>query len=103
MSLWTRHDVLNHHVTRYTRSTLESLAHRSGLRIERSRYLFQWTAAAKLATRAIEAVVPGEPASPRIPPGPINGLLRLVTLLEERILAPLHPSFGSSYLAVMRP
>jgi SAM-dependent methyltransferase len=103
MRLWTRHDVLNHHYTRYDRRSFGDLARRSGLSVVESRYLFQWTAAAKLATRALEAVIPGEPASPRIPPAPINGFLRLVTLFEERILAPLHPSFGSSYLAVMRP
>ena len=103
MSLWTRHDVLNHHVTRYTRSSFGALAARSGLRITEARYLFQWTAAAKLATRAVEAVVAGAPAPPGVPPAPINRALYVATRVEERLLGPLRLPFGSSLLALLRP
>lgn len=103
MSLWTRHDVLNHHVTRYDRSTFSALAQRSGLSVVDSRYLFQWTAAAKVATRAAESVLAGEPKPPQVPPAPINGALYLITRLEERLLAPIRPPFGSSLLAVLSP
>ena len=102
MALWTRHDELNHHVTRYKRSTLEDLARRSGLSIGESRYLFQWTAAAKLATRAVEAVTAGAPESPRVPPAPVNRALYLITRAEERLLGRLPMPFGSSLLAVLR-
>jgi 2-polyprenyl-3-methyl-5-hydroxy-6-metoxy-1,4-benzoquinol methylase len=103
MTLWTRHDVLNHHVTRYTRSTLASLARQSGLRVDRSRYLFQWTAAAKLGTRALEAVIPGAPAPPTVPPAFVNSALYTATRLEERLSRAFRPPFGSSLLAVLRP
>lgn len=102
MSLWTRHDTLNHHVTRYDRSSFDALARRSGLSIVESRYLFQWTAAAKLATRAVEAVIPGAPRPPRLPAAPINRALYSVTRLEEMLLGPVNPPFGSSLLAVLR-
>jgi 2-polyprenyl-3-methyl-5-hydroxy-6-metoxy-1,4-benzoquinol methylase len=103
MALWTRHDVLNHHVTRYRTATLGALARASGLRVDEARYLFQWTAAAKLATRVWEAFRTGAPAPPRVPPGPINSALYLATRMEERILRFVHPPFGSSLLAVLRP
>jgi 2-polyprenyl-3-methyl-5-hydroxy-6-metoxy-1,4-benzoquinol methylase len=103
MSLWTRHDELNHHVTRYTRGTLAELARVSGLSIVEARYLFQWTAAAKVVTRAVEALIPGEPEPPRVPPSPINGALYFLTRLEETLLRPLGPPAGSSLLAVLRP
>ena len=103
MALWTRHDVLNHHVTRYDRASLEDLGRRSGLSVIDARYLFQWTAAAKLATRVAEALVPGSPAPPRVPPGPINRALYLATRLEDRLLRGLRVPFGSSLIAVLRP
>ena len=103
MALWTRHDELNHHVTRYNRSTLGDLAARADLTVDDSRYLFQWTAAAKVATRAVEAVVAGAPESPRVPPAPINRALYLITRAEERLLSRLPVPFGSSLLAVLRP
>jgi 2-polyprenyl-3-methyl-5-hydroxy-6-metoxy-1,4-benzoquinol methylase len=103
MTLWTRHDVLNHHVTRFNRTSLKSLAAQCGLRVDTSRYLFQWTAAAKVATRALEAVVPGAPASPEVPPALLNAALYTTTRFEERLTRVLRLPFGSSLLAVLRP
>lgn len=102
VSLSTRHDVLNHHFTRFNRSTFGKLARESGLTVDASRYLFQWTAGAKLLIRIAEAVILGAPSPPHIPPRPINSLLYHVTRLEERMLRPLHPPFGSSLLAILR-
>ncbi len=43
MSLWTNHDVLNHHQTRYTKHSFAKVAQGSGLQIEEGRYLYHWT------------------------------------------------------------
>src|SRR2546430_3571573 len=37
--LWTSHDVLNHHYTRYTKASFARVARAAGLRVVRSRYL----------------------------------------------------------------
>lgn len=99
-ALWTRHDDLNHHYTRFDQSSFKVLAARAGLRIDQSRYFFRWTAAAKLATRLKEALVPGAPASPAMPPEPVNRALYALSRLEERLLGRLPVPFGSSLLVV---
>ena len=100
VALWTRHDDLNHHYTRYDQSSIRALADRAGLRIDESRYFFHWTAAAKVATRIKEALIPGEPASPSVPPPLLNRALYSVSRLEEWALGSLRLPFGSSLLVV---
>ena len=100
MSLWTRHDDLNHHYTRYNTSSFGRLADEAGLRIDELRYFFHWTAAAKIATRIKEGLISGEPASPTVPPAPVNRALYALSRLEERLLGAARLPFGSSLLAV---
>jgi SAM-dependent methyltransferase len=97
-SLWTRHDDLNHHVRRYSRSQFRALAGEAGMEIGRERYLFQWLAVAKLVTRAVESVLGGPPALPTIPAAPFNRLLTAVSRLETRIASGVPMPFGSSLM-----
>ena len=100
MALWTRHDDLNHHYTRYDKTSFDALAAEAGLHIDQSRYFFHWTAAAKIATRIKEALIPGEPASPSVPPPVVNRALYALSRLEERLLGTVPVPFGSSLLVV---
>jgi 2-polyprenyl-3-methyl-5-hydroxy-6-metoxy-1,4-benzoquinol methylase len=100
MALWTRHDDLNDHYTRYDKRSFRALADIAGLRIDEARYFFHWTAAAKLGTRLVEAIVPGVPASPTVPPEPINAALYALSRLEQRVADVLPLPFGSSLLVV---
>lgn len=100
MSLWTRHDDLNHHYTRYDQRSFRALAAQAGLRIDESRYFFRWTAAAKIATRVTEALIAGEPRSPTVPSEPVNRALYSLSRLEERLVGALPLPFGSSLLVV---
>jgi SAM-dependent methyltransferase len=100
MALWTRHDDLNHHYIRYSKATFGALAVEAGLRVDESRYFFNWTAAAKIATRVKEALIPGDPALPSVPPAPVNRALYALSRLEERFLGNLAVPFGSSLLVV---
>jgi 2-polyprenyl-3-methyl-5-hydroxy-6-metoxy-1,4-benzoquinol methylase len=100
MSLWTRHDDLNHHYTRYTARRFAELGELAGLRIEEARYFFHWTALAKVGTRLAELVSRGAPESPRVPPEPINRALYYLSRLEERVLGRAGVPFGSSLLVV---
>jgi 2-polyprenyl-3-methyl-5-hydroxy-6-metoxy-1,4-benzoquinol methylase len=102
MALWTRHDELNHHFTRYDKSSFRALAVAAGLEIVQERYFFHWTAAAKLVARVREALVPAKPESPTVPPGPVNRALYALSRLEERLLRGVPIPFGSSLLVVGR-
>lgn len=99
-ALWTRHDDLNHHFTRYTKHSFGALAMAAGMRIEEWRYFFRWLSVPKLATRLAEALIPGDPSAPSIPPAPINRGLLLLSRLEEKLIGRLPVPFGTSLLVV---
>lgn len=99
--LWTTHDDLNRHVTRYTRGELEALLS-TRLQVERSRYFFRWVHPAKIFQRAMEGVLRPEPASPTIPPPPLNRLMYAMSRVEEAVLGWSTIPVGSSLMAVAR-
>lgn len=102
-ALWTSHDVINQHVTRYNRATFGRLAREAGLRVDTARYFFHWVAAVKLAAHVAERAMPGKSAAPRlprVPPPAINQLLYKVTRLEQGLLRRVALPFGSSLLVV---
>lgn len=101
--LWTRHDVLNRHCTRYTRGRLARLARGAGFEVASSRYFYHWLFPAKVATRAWETLrPPAAPAPPRVPPSWMNHALYLLSRAEHRIFRAVPLPFGSSLLAVLR-
>jgi SAM-dependent methyltransferase len=100
LSLWTNHDVLNHHFTRYTKSSFSKVATEAGMQIRLAHYLYHWTFPAKWAARIIEQTFPQEPEPPRIPSRWMNQALYLMTRLEQRTLSRLPMPFGSSLLVV---
>ncbi len=97
--LWTTHDDLNHHVTRYARRELVALLS-PHFKVERVRYFFRWVHGAKLAQRAAEAIHRPEPAPPRIPPAPLNATMYLASRAEDLLLRWSDLPIGSSLLAV---
>jgi 2-polyprenyl-3-methyl-5-hydroxy-6-metoxy-1,4-benzoquinol methylase len=100
MALWTNHDVLNHHLTRYTKSSFSDLAQKAGLQIRSARYLYHWTCPVKLGQRFAERVFRTKPDTPQIPSAWINELLYRITKAEST-LSPLLPMpFGSSLIVV---
>jgi 2-polyprenyl-3-methyl-5-hydroxy-6-metoxy-1,4-benzoquinol methylase len=100
--LWTTHDDLNHHLTRYTKRSFAVLASQAGVRVAAARYFFHWVFPAKLAVRLLEAMIPRRPSPPRVPPGWINALAYGYTRIEQRLITPLGLPFGSSLLVVGR-
>lgn len=98
--LWTTHDDLNHHFTRYTKHSFEELARSAGLRVVRASYFFHWVYPAKLLVRLREAIARPRPSPPRLPPPWINEPLYLLSRLEQSVVTPLGVPFGSSLLAV---
>jgi len=94
--VWTNHDVLNHHMTRYRRATLLPLLQKAGFKIADSAYWFQWTFPVKLAQRFTEKLFRLRPASPKTPLPAINRALRSLCSLEHAMLGPLHLPFGTT-------
>jgi SAM-dependent methyltransferase len=100
--LWTAHDDMNQHVTRYTAAELRAAARRAGLDVVEMHYLFHWMAAAKLAVRLKERLLGAAAGTPRIPPPWLNRLLEAVTAVDLRGGRGWGLPFGSSLIAVFR-
>lgn len=100
LSLWTSHDDLNHHFTRYTKGGLTALLRQAGGDVQQARYFYLWMSPLKLAAHFKELLFPVTPATPGIPPPWLNGLLYGLSRLEQRTVGRLPLPFGSSLLAV---
>lgn len=103
MALWTNHDVVNHHFTRYTKATLRRVSEEAGLRIVEERYLYHWTCPAKVAMGIAERAFRLRPKPARVPLGWINEALYRFSRLEQKTLSGLHMPIGSSLMAVIKP
>ena len=97
-SMWTTHDDMNQHVTRYTAGELRSTLTRAGLRVIQTQYLFQSLVLPKLLVRATEMLALRAPRVPGLAPAPIDKFLQ-AWCRAEYALAGWMP-FGSSVLAV---
>lgn len=100
MALWTNHDVLNHHLTRYTKRSFHAAARQAGLRIRDEHYLFHWTFPVKLGVRMKERLIPQPPSAPKVPAAWINNLLFFLSRLEQKTVSALPMPFGSSLMVV---
>jgi 2-polyprenyl-3-methyl-5-hydroxy-6-metoxy-1,4-benzoquinol methylase len=100
MSLWTNHDVLNHHFIRYKKSTFREVAEQAGLRIREESYVYHWTVPVKLAVRLAERMFRMKPKPPNVPAGFVNETLYWISRVEQRTLTPLPMPFGSSLMII---
>lgn len=102
-TLWTSHDEINHHYTRYTKRTLASLLDSIGLRVLHDQYFFHWVAPAKLVTRVKERVFgTSSPSIPKVPTGWLNKTLLTISRAEQLLPSWTKPPFGSSLLLMGR-
>lgn len=102
MPLWTAHDVLNHHFTRYTRDRLEQIVRAAEFTSISSRYFMVWLAGAKWGVARAEKIVPRAARPPQVPPAPLNFLLETLCAVEQGIVGARRPPFGSSLLLTAR-
>ncbi|HEY4901869.1 MAG TPA: class I SAM-dependent methyltransferase [Candidatus Sulfotelmatobacter sp.] len=100
MSLWTNHDVMNHHFIRYTKASFREVAQRAGLHIREEQYLYHWTCPVKLAIGLRERLFHLQPEPARLPRHTVNELLFRLTRLEQKTLTALSLPFGSSLMVV---
>jgi SAM-dependent methyltransferase len=101
-AIWTNHDVINHHFTRYTKSRLRRLSSEAGLRIFEDRYLYHWTYPVKLVLRFVERTFRLKPKPARVPAEWINQPLYWVSRLEQETLTRLPIPAGSSLIAIAK-
>jgi SAM-dependent methyltransferase len=94
--VWTNHDAINHHMTRYRRATLFPLLQGAGLAIKDSGYWFHWTFPVKFAQHWIEKIFRLQPANPAIPSPAVNRLLCCLCSADQALLGPLHLPFGTT-------
>lgn len=101
--LWTHHDVINHHYTRYRRRTLRPLLRRAGFVVVEERYWYQWLWPVKLLVRAWERIADHAVAAERVPSPWINRCLYMMSRLEQRTISALGVPFGTSLMVLCRP
>jgi len=100
MSLWTNHDVLNQHFTRYTKSAFRAIAREAGLKIIEERYLYHWTFFAKLGVRFYEQASHAKPTPASVPAVWINRPLYWLSRIEQTTVSRLPIPFGSSLMII---
>jgi len=98
--LWTDHDLVNHHQTRYTKKSFRAVANGTGLDIEEERYLYHWIFPVKLGLRLAEQALPLKAKLPKPSKGWINECLYRMSRLEQMTLSRLRIPLGSSLLVV---
>ena len=98
--LWTNHDNMNHHYTRYTKRSLATVAKIANLRIDRCQYFFHWLVPLKLVVRLKERLIQSQPKPPNIPSPIVNRTLLALSLLEQRLFGNFSLPVGTSLLAV---
>ena len=98
--LWTNHDVVNHHQTRYTKKSFRAVANDAGLDIDEERYLYHWTFPIKLGVRLAEQALGLKAKPPKASKGWVNESLFRISRLEQMTLSRLSVPFGSSLLVV---
>lgn len=102
MVLWTNHDEINHHFTRYTKSELRRISANAGLDTLEDRYIYHWTVPVKMAFRIAERVLRSRPKPARVPMATANEFLYRITRLEQRTLSRLPMPIGSSLMTILR-
>lgn len=98
--IWTNHDRINQHRTRYTKASFRRIAEDAGIQILLARYLFFWLFPVKLAARAKESLLRAAPQVPQVPARAINRFLFLLSRGEEKLSHVLPLPLGSSLLVM---
>ncbi|MGA7160625.1 MAG: class I SAM-dependent methyltransferase [Bacteroidota bacterium] len=101
--LWSRHDDLNHHKRRYSKSQLKSVLEASGFTLEKLSYynslLFPTALVSRMAARIVK---PKTDTTLDLPPRFINSLLGSIFGFERFLLRGIRLPFGLSLIALAK-
>jgi len=101
--LWSNHDDLNHHKRRYTRPRLKRVIEQSGFTVEMISYYNTFLFPTALLERVVEKMVKvGSDTTLKVPPRPLNQLLKAIFGWERFFLRKTTFPFGLSVIALAR-
>ena len=105
--LWSHHDVVHHHLRRYTLPTLRAHVEAAGLRLTWHSYFNSVLFAPVAAVRVAQRLLPtrGGPATSHLELGPrwLNATLEALFSAEARVLPRVRLPFGVSLFAIAEP
>jgi SAM-dependent methyltransferase len=102
--LWSHHDVVTHHVRRYTKTDFVKRVESAGLRIRYATYFNTFLFPAIWAIRAVNRLLDRKEGSDvKMPSAPMNKLLNGIFSLERFLLPGLRFPFGVSILVLAEP
>ena len=100
--LWSAHDEANHHVRRYTKSTLRAAIAAGGLRVDAIGYFNSLLFPVAAAKRMVGNITGKTGSDDDLPPAPVNALLRGVFALERHLVGRVSMPIGVSLFAIAR-
>lgn len=101
--LWSHHDDLNHHKRRYTRTALRQVLEQSGFTVEMLSYYNTLLFPTALFERIVEKMITmGSDTTLKIPPLPLNKMLKSIFSTERFFLRKIAFPFGLSVIALAR-
>jgi 2-polyprenyl-3-methyl-5-hydroxy-6-metoxy-1,4-benzoquinol methylase len=100
--LWTSHDDVNKHFTRYTKKSLNALASEVQMRVLKCHYFFHWTFVPKLLLHFKERFFGAGTQLPRVPCQWVNETLLKFSIAEQILFRNACIPIGSSIIAVGR-
>lgn len=101
--LWSKHDDINHHKRRYSRSQFKDALERSGYKVEKISYYNMWLSPLAVAVRYLKKALGKEDESDVQMPSPfVNNILKSLFASEKHLLKFTNLPFGLSIIAVCR-
>ena len=103
-SMWTDHDVANHHFRRYTKATLRRVADEAGLRIDLLQSFNSLLFPLAVADRLVAKVTKRQGSDDTPPPAPVNALFTKIFAFERYLVGrvPMPPGLSLIALASAR-
>lgn len=100
MSLWSAHDVVNHHFRRYNAANLETLLRSTGFHVHRLDYFFTWSLPLMYLRKVLARNQ--ESYAVKVPGWPVNGIFKSMSNFENLLRRfHIHLPIGSSLIAIV--
>ncbi len=99
--MWSAHDVLNHHYRRYTRTSLQELATKAGLKTEMMSYFNTVLFPLAAAFRIIGKITGRKEADDEQPQQMLNTIFTRLFGFERHLIGRLQMPFGVSLVAIL--
>ena len=99
--MWSAHDVVHHHHRRYSKAKLAQVAREAGLKVHTISYFNSLLFPVAAAARIVGKIAGKKESDDKLPPAPVNSLLRTVFGLERHLVGRVPLPAGVSLVAVL--